>query len=96
MITEELEKLGWTVEFDSFQGNVPGGRSLPFTNIIATLNPSAERRLILACHHDSKTLPEGFVGATDSAVPCTMLLNLAKVMHLDLKAHKEKVRFTRF
>jgi hypothetical protein len=35
--------------------------------------------LCIACHYDSKISPEGFVGATDSAVPCAMLLNLGKL-----------------
>ena len=47
-----------------------------FTNIIATLNPTANRRLVLACHYDSKKM-KNFVGATDSAVPCAILLDIA-------------------
>ena len=37
-----------------------------------------------ACHYDSKIHPEGFVGATDSAVPCAILMDIAhKIIHLD-------------
>ncbi|XP_033103083.1 glutaminyl-peptide cyclotransferase-like, partial [Anneissia japonica] len=40
----------------------------------------------LACHHDSKymepdTTGKMFVGATDSAVPCAMLIHLAENLH---------------
>lgn len=50
-----------------------------FTNIIAELNPQAKRFLSFACHYDSK-LMDDFVGAIDSAVPCAMMLNMAKVL----------------
>ena len=37
-----------------------------------------------ACHYDSKIHPEGFIGATDSAVPCALLLDIAqKIIDLD-------------
>ncbi len=32
------------------------------------------RRLVLGAHYDSKITPTGFLGATDSAVPCSMML----------------------
>ena len=35
---------------------------------------------MLAAHYDTKITPEGFLGATDSAVPCAMLLHLAQVL----------------
>lgn len=69
----------------------PYGR-LPFNNIIATLDPSAKRRLVLACHHDSKYYSpqwqREFHGATDSAVPCAMMLELARALDEELKAQK--------
>jgi len=34
---------------------------------------------VLAAHYDSKLTPEGFLGATDSAVPCAMLLGKHKL-----------------
>lgn len=69
----------------------PYGR-LPFSNVIATLNPSAKRRLVLACHRDSKYYSpqwqREFLGATDSAVPCAMMLELAQALDEELKAQK--------
>ena len=35
-------------------------------------------------HYDSKISPKGFLGATDSAVPCAQMLNLAHTMQMDL------------
>ena len=88
-----MNSLGWTVEEDSFDSNTPVGRKT-FTNVIATLNPNAPRHLNLACHYDSKLDREGeFIGATDSAVPCAMLLNLAFVMREALSQHSKLVSY---
>ncbi|XP_043919621.1 glutaminyl-peptide cyclotransferase [Protopterus annectens] len=85
-ILKRLKELqaGWVTEEDTFQDYTPYGY-VTFSNIIATLNPSAKRRLVLACHYDSKYFPpqwdgQVFVGATDSAVPCAMLLELVKAL----------------
>ncbi len=64
---------------------------MEFTNIIATLDPTATRRLVLACHYDSAKLPD-FIGATDSAVPCAILLDLAVSLNRQLAKHKRNVR----
>ena len=68
---------------DEFEDKTPLGPK-KFTNIIATLDPKADRQLALAAHYDSKLItPENgkyFIGATDSAVPVAMLLDLAKVL----------------
>ncbi|CAG9862661.1 unnamed protein product [Phyllotreta striolata] len=85
-IVSELESLNWTIEPDEFEDDTPHGRKT-FRNIIAYLNPHAERFLVLACHYDSKFYEDiEFVGATDSAVPCAMLLNLAKTLKNELKS----------
>ena len=36
--------------------------------------------LTLAAHYDSKLKPDGFIGATDSAAPCAMLLHVARTL----------------
>jgi glutaminyl-peptide cyclotransferase len=53
-IVAEMEKLKWNVELDVFTDKTPNMGELTFSNIIATLNPNAERFLVLACHYDSK------------------------------------------
>ena len=86
-------EAGWVVEEDAFQSHTLYGYRT-FSNIIGTLNPLAKRHLVLACHYDSKYFPpqfdgEVFVGATDSAVPCAMMLELARA--LDRQLHSLKV-----
>ncbi|XP_012543359.1 glutaminyl-peptide cyclotransferase isoform X2 [Monomorium pharaonis] len=80
-IKRSMKNLGWTVESDIFQADTPVFGKLKFENIITKLNPNAKRYLTLACHFDSKyTRERDFIGATDSAVPCAQLINLATVM----------------
>ncbi|KAL6442917.1 hypothetical protein ACFW04_002746 [Cataglyphis niger] len=80
-IKRSMRDLSWTVETDLFEANTPIFGKLEFENIIAKLNPNAKRYLVLACHFDSKyTRERDFVGATDSAVPCAQMINLATVM----------------
>lgn len=69
-----------TVELDVFRNRTPYG-DLHFTNIVGRLNPDADKFLTLACHYDSKFFADfEFVAATDSAVPCAIMLNLAKTL----------------
>ncbi|XP_027027876.2 glutaminyl-peptide cyclotransferase isoform X1 [Tachysurus fulvidraco] len=84
---------GWEVTEDRFQSWTPYGQ-MPFNNIIATLHPGSKRRIVLACHYDSKYFPpqwhgREFLGATDSAVPCSMLLEMARALDNELKTLKE-------
>jgi glutaminyl-peptide cyclotransferase len=80
-----MNKLKWQVELDSFNDVTPDRRKLPFTNIIATYKPDAPQLLVLSCHYDSKLSNFVFIGATDSAVPCGMLLYLAKNLDSTLR-----------
>ena len=50
------EKFGFTTEWDIFQDNTPYGQKT-FKNLIATFDPLVPRRLVLACHYDSKIIP---------------------------------------
>ena len=93
-IIDYLRKLNWFVEEDSFHDRTPFGMK-PFTNIIATHNPDACKRVVLSCHYDSKYFSDfEFVGATDSAVPCTMILELVRI--LNEKLHRHKVSYELF
>lgn len=93
-ISSQLGSLsaGWSVEVDSFPSPTPRGQ-VTFSNILAVLDPQAPRRLVLACHYDSKSLPPPpddpqrvFLGASDSAVPCAMMLELVTALDAQLKA----------
>jgi len=55
-IVSTLKKLDWEIEEDEFIDDTPVGKK-KFTNIIATKDPSAPRRLILSAHYDSKYYP---------------------------------------
>lgn len=80
-IKNTMQSLKWHVETDPFKAATPNLGTLAFENIIVTLNPNAERFLVLACHYDSKYFPnQTFLGASDSAVPCAMLIDLAVYM----------------
>src|SRR3989338_7322695 len=72
----------WVVETDSFTASTPLGLKT-FSNIIATYNPHfSDRRIVLAAHYDSKYFAASrdrpFIGATDSAVPCVLLMELVQ------------------
>ncbi|XP_054013597.1 glutaminyl-peptide cyclotransferase isoform X1 [Hylaeus anthracinus] len=89
-IKKSMQDLNWMVESDVFEDRTPTFGTLQFENVIAKLNPNAKRYLTLACHYDSKyTKERNFVGATDSAVPCAQMINLAKVMKNSLDSVKQ-------
>lgn len=88
-IVDYMRALNWDVEVDEFEDETPIFGKLKFGNVIATLNPNAERFLVLACHYDSKYFKnQVFIAATDSAVPCAMMMNLASSMKSLLQTKK--------
>ncbi|XP_075771274.1 glutaminyl-peptide cyclotransferase-like protein [Pelodiscus sinensis] len=95
-IVDSLGRLaaGWRVELDAFEDRTPRG-VVGFANVVATLDPAARKRLVLACHYDSKYFPRDrqgrtFLGATDSAVPCSILLELATALDTELLRAKKQ------
>ncbi|CAI6336049.1 unnamed protein product [Periconia digitata] len=75
----------WRIELHNSTSTTPisDGKQVPFVNIIATRDPPNAKvgdvgRLALVAHYDSKLQPEGFIGATDSAAPCAMILHTAR------------------
>ncbi|KAF8863027.1 glutaminyl-peptide cyclotransferas-like protein [Acephala macrosclerotiorum] len=75
----------WNVEFQNSTSTTPatGERHVPFANIIITRDPPWTKpgdvgRLALVAHYDSKLTPVGFIGATDSAAPCAMIMHAAR------------------
>jgi glutaminyl-peptide cyclotransferase len=87
-IIDSLERFGFTVATHDFTARVPAmdnfisGQDMPFSNIVATFHPNAPRRMVFACHYDSKyfNANSNFIGAIDSAVPCAMLLDMARTL----------------
>ena len=87
-IISQLRGLGesWEVTLHQFSDETPFGKK-NFTNIIATLHPDIEVRMVLAAHYDSKVLAGGeFLGAIDSALPCALLIDLVKSLNSLLKS----------
>lgn len=75
----------WKLEFQNSTSTTPatGNKQIPFVNMIASRDPPWTEpgevgRLTLVAHYDSKLTPAGFIGATDSAAPCAMLLHAAR------------------
>jgi len=65
------------------------------SNLIFTLDENAGSKLTLSAHLDSKWFPkgdrlEGFIGATDSASPCAMLVDIAKSLDKPLSKRKRR------
>ncbi|KAK2596915.1 hypothetical protein N8I77_012799 [Diaporthe amygdali] len=76
---------GWAVEWHNSTSKTPatGNKLVSFRNLIVRRDPpwaavGDVARLTLAAHYDSLYRPEGFIGATDSAAPCAMLLHVAR------------------
>lgn len=87
-ISNTLKELGWDVEILQHTQQTPVGQKT-FRNVVATFDPTAPRRLVLACHYDTLLKPDNFLGLTDSAVPCAQMLNLAVTMKRDLQDDKD-------
>lgn len=75
----------WQLSFQNSTSKTPatGNNDIPFVNLIASRDPPWTKpgdvgRLTLVAHYDSKLSPEGFIGATDSAAPCAILLHAAR------------------
>jgi len=77
-LLSKFNSNSWKIETDSFETETPKGIK-KFTNLIFTHNnPNALRYLVIAAHYDSKYFQQfSFIGATDSAVPCALLLDAA-------------------
>jgi len=88
-IVNQMSSVGWNIEEDRFDDNTPLGRKT-FTNVIATQNVNAPRRLTIACHYDSKYFTQfQFIAMSDSAVPCAMMLDLARTLNESLWKNRD-------
>lgn len=90
--TKNLPEWKLTVQNSSSTTPTSGGKEVPFRNLIATRDPPWIKgegevgRLALVAHFDSKMEPKNFIGATDSAAPCAMLLHAARGLDAALTA----------
>ncbi|EHK25392.1 uncharacterized protein TRIVIDRAFT_72510 [Trichoderma virens Gv29-8] len=83
----------WELLWQNSTSKTPatGNNDIPFSNIILRRDPPGFRegevgRLTLVAHYDSKMDPKDFIGATDSAAPCAMLMHIARSIDGALKS----------
>ncbi|KAM0524157.1 hypothetical protein ACHAPE_001415 [Trichoderma viride] len=83
----------WEMLWQNSTSKTPatGKNDIPFSNLIFRRDPPGSRegevgRLTLVAHYDSKMEPKDFIGATDSAAPCAMLLHIARSIEGALKS----------
>ncbi|KAL8827685.1 MAG: hypothetical protein Q9170_006916 [Blastenia crenularia] len=89
----------WNVELQNSTSKTPatGDKEIPFVNLIITRDPpwttpGFSSRLTLVAHYDSKLTPAGFIGATDSAAPCAMIMHAARGIDAALTAKWEQMQ----
>ena len=89
----------WDLIWQNSTSTTPatGDKQVPFSNIIFRRDPPWAQtgdvsRLTLVAHFDSKYTPEGFIGATDSAAPCAMLMHTARTIDSALTARWKKMQ----
>jgi hypothetical protein len=80
----------WELIWQNSTSTTPatGDKRIPFANLILRREPPWTKSrgpgeagfLTLVAHYDSKREPEGFVGATDSAAPCAVLMDVARAI----------------
>ncbi|KAK3399243.1 kinase-like domain-containing protein [Sordaria brevicollis] len=85
----------WEISWQNSTSTTPlsGSKKLPFQNLIfrreppwtKARGPGRAALLTLVAHYDSKISPEGFIGATDSAAPCAVLMHVAREVEKYLK-----------
>ncbi|KAK7757962.1 hypothetical protein SLS62_000340 [Diatrype stigma] len=87
------ELPAWTLLWHNSTSKTPatGDVDVPFASMIFRRDPpwttakggsgsGDVARLTLAAHYDSLHQPAGFIGATDSAAPCAMLMHVARTI----------------
>ncbi len=90
----KLEGYGWNVQEQNFQAKTYDGLTWDLTNVIASYNPRATKRILLAAHWDTRRiadkdterLNEPIDGANDGGSGVGVLLEIARtIASQDLK-----------
>lgn len=87
-LIQRLEDFGFMVQRQDFQANTYDGLTWDLTNIIASYNPSAKKRILLGAHYDTRRIAdkdtermnEPIDGANDGASGVGVLLEVARVI----------------
>ncbi|KAI0377754.1 peptidase family M28-domain-containing protein [Hypomontagnella monticulosa] len=81
------ELPNWKMEWFNSTSTTPatGSKQIPFANLLFKreppwAKPGQANLLTLVAHYDSKIYPNGFIGATDSAAPCAILMHVARYL----------------
>lgn len=81
----------WKVELQHSTAKtaLPKDTETNFTNFIAVRDPPGMKpgdvsRVTLVAHYDSKLIPTGFIGATDSAAPCAIIMHVVRSINAAL------------
>ncbi|KAK0391640.1 hypothetical protein NLU13_1139 [Sarocladium strictum] len=89
----------WELIWQNSTSTTPatGNDNVPFSNIVFRRDPPWAKtgdvsRLTLVAHFDSKLTPKGFIGATDSAAPCAMLMHVARSIDSALTARWKQMQ----
>ncbi len=88
-IIARLESYGAKVNVQSFEATTYDGVNLKLRNIMASFNPTAKKRILLATHWDTRPWASKdvldptakFDGANDGASGVGVLLEIARTMH---------------
>jgi Zn-dependent M28 family amino/carboxypeptidase len=79
-IVGELKRLGVETIQDDFQAQTPNG-TIAMKNIIARLQGSTGRAVVISGHYDTKLMPGvHFVGANDGGASAGFLLEMARAL----------------
>ena len=89
LISEHMTRLKWRVRYQTFDAPHPVNRQpVRMTNLIVECHPGRKDRILIACHYDTRPLPDQdpnpqlardgvFVGANDGASGVALLMELA-------------------
>ncbi|MEX2512982.1 MAG: M28 family peptidase [Cyclobacteriaceae bacterium] len=87
-LQKKLESFGWEVQLQQFTATNYEGKVLDLTNIIASHNPGASKRILLAAHwdtrrmadKDSEKINDPIDGANDGGSGVGVLLEIARIL----------------
>ncbi|QDH78089.1 M28 family peptidase [Echinicola soli] len=87
-LQDKLASYGLTVQAQEFTAEAYDGKKLELTNIIASYNPNAKKRILLGAHWDTRRVAdkdterinEPIDGANDGASGVGVLLEIARVI----------------
>ena len=63
-----LTRYGWTVQSQDFQASTYDGLTWNLSNVIASINPSASKRILLAAHWDTRRIADKDTERTDQPI----------------------------